>query len=70
MFWFLFWVLRYLLLALLYLLEISEVSPVVSFLKNINIPGSGISSSLVFVLRRIASQLKVGELKQWLGHYP
>ena len=32
--------------------------------------GSVISSSLIFVILSIASHLKPGALKQWLGHSP
>ena len=47
-------------LALLYLLEIS---PLVPFLKDKYMPGSGIGSSSICDILNIASQLKAGALK-------
>ena len=54
---------KYLLLALLYLLEISEIPPLVPFSNNMYMPGSGISSNSIFVILSITFQLNHGALK-------
>ena len=53
---------KYSLLALLYL-KYKKLTPLISFPKNINMSGSGISSSSTFVILSIASQHKASGLK-------
>ena len=54
---------KYLLLPLLYLLELYEIPPLIPFSKNMCMPASGISSSSFFVILRFASQIKPDVLK-------